>query len=509
MKNIRQWMKWFMFSVGVLIMQGILVQSAGAADYYLDSVGGRDEAAGMSAGAAWKSFEKISKISLKPGDRVLLKSGSKFKGLLVLTGKGTPEKPVIVDKYGGDALPVIDGSGAAAALQIENPSCMIIQNLELTNSGEWNKQLRDGLRIAWTGTEKAEYQQVYVRKLHVHHVQGIVTRKTKPSFYGNAGINIRSANPAAAISDIRVEDCRINDVRCIGCWISGKNEKRNIKDVVFRRNRIERTGCDGLIVLKATDVLVEHNRCYDAGALGVKKLKTSTGEAGTDYIAGLWVGWYVHNSIFQYNEVARTRKFKGDGSAFDVDNEVTGTHIFQYNYTHENDSGPYMQTKTAKPDKVIFRYNISVNDNRIRNNRHMGFHFAGKDPRVYVYNNVFYTDHSMPMTISNQSQVYFTNNIFVSKKAGYRYPARPVFKNNLFFGKHHVNDKTAIRKDPMLVNPGPPKDGFEHADNYKIKPESPCRNAGVPIKDNGGRDFWGNKLYSDQPDIGAHEAGEK
>jgi hypothetical protein len=27
----------------------------------------------------------------------------------------------------------------------------------------------------------------------------------------------------------------------------------------------------------------------------------------------------------------------------------------------------------------------------------------------------------------------------------------------------------------------------------------------VEIKDNGGRDFWGNPLYHRRPDIGAHE----
>jgi hypothetical protein len=486
---------WFVLSAAPL---------AGAATYHLCSRNGDDAADGLSPKSAWRGLAKVADIRLGPGNQVLLKSGSAWKGTLTLKGAGRADRPILVGRYGKGKLPVIDGNGGRRAVLLENPSCIIVQDLELTNSGKPNKVLRDGLSVIWGGEEKAEYSRVYIRRLKVHGVQGIVTRQSKPSFYGNAAINVRCSNPAAIIRDLRVEDCHIRDVRCVGCWISGGAKKPTMSDVVFRRNRIERTGCDGLIVLKARDVLVEHNRCYDAGALGVKALKMPKGVFGTDYIAGLWVGWYVHNSVFQFNEVARTRTFKGDGAAFDVDNETTGTHIFQYNYTHENEGGPYMQTKTAKPDQVIFRYNVCVND-MTRQMAHRAFQFSSSKPNAHFYNNVFYTENAVPMTISDQPHVVFRNNIFYSKKAAYRYPRRPVFQNNVFFGPHHVRDTKALRVDPKLVHPGPPKDGYEHADNYRIQADSPCRDAGVPIQDNGGRDFWGNPLYRGLPDIGAHE----
>jgi hypothetical protein len=41
---------------------------------------------------------------------------------------------------------------------------------------------------------------------------------------------------------------------------------------------------------------------------------------------------------------------------------------------------------------------------------------------------------------------------------------------------------------------------------YKLRADSPCVGAGLPIKDNGGRDFWGNKVLKGQkPTIGACE----
>ena len=41
---------------------------------------------------------------------------------------------------------------------------------------------------------------------------------------------------------------------------------------------------------------------------------------------------------------------------------------------------------------------------------------------------------------------------------------------------------------------------------YKLQADSPCLKAGIPIKDNGGRDFWGNPVPQDgRPAIGACE----
>jgi hypothetical protein len=58
----------------------------------------------------------------------------------------------------------------------------------------------------------------------------------------------------------------------------------------------------------------------------------------------------------------------------------------------------------------------------------------------------------------------------------------------------------------MLVDPGNGKLGFDSLEGYKLKDGSPCIGAGVPIKDNGGRDFWGNKIPEGKnPDVGVHQ----
>ena len=43
---------------------------------------------------------------------------------------------------------------------------------------------------------------------------------------------------------------------------------------------------------------------------------------------------------------------------------------------------------------------------------------------------------------------------------------------------------------------------------YMLLPTSPCIDAGTPIPDDGGRDFWGHSLEDEQPDIGVYEVPE-
>ncbi|MEE9370925.1 MAG: hypothetical protein V3W45_05575, partial [Sedimentisphaerales bacterium] len=78
-------------------------------------------------------------------------------------------------------------------------------------------------------------------------------------------------------------------------------------------------------------------------------------------------------------------------------------------------------------------------------------------------------------------------------------------------GQEKIGD-TVVGKyiDPKLIKPGtailtnPRK--LANLGAYKLQCDSPCIGAGLPIKDNGGRDFWGNNVPEGQkPAIGACE----
>ncbi len=75
--------------------------------YYVDYEGGSDSANGLSPATAWKhgpgdtaGTGPARTITLKPGDRVLLKGGVRYRGTLHPRGAGTPDNPIVIDGSG-------------------------------------------------------------------------------------------------------------------------------------------------------------------------------------------------------------------------------------------------------------------------------------------------------------------------------------------------------------------------------------------------------------------------
>lgn len=55
--------------------------TANGTTYYVDSNGGNDSNEGTSEGKAFKTLDKVNALDLEPGDTVLLKKGSVFRGV--------------------------------------------------------------------------------------------------------------------------------------------------------------------------------------------------------------------------------------------------------------------------------------------------------------------------------------------------------------------------------------------------------------------------------------------
>ena len=86
--------------------------AASAATYYVDSLGGDDAADGLSPQTAWQSLEKVNKNPAQPGDQVLFKRGSLWRGSLQ-PGTGDDDRTLRYADYGEGPLPIIQGSIAA------------------------------------------------------------------------------------------------------------------------------------------------------------------------------------------------------------------------------------------------------------------------------------------------------------------------------------------------------------------------------------------------------------
>ena len=81
------------------------ISDARATDYYIDSVGGNDSAAGTATNTAWKSHTKAESATFSAGDVVHFKCGSAFTGPIEIGESGTAGNMIRLTSYGTGERP--------------------------------------------------------------------------------------------------------------------------------------------------------------------------------------------------------------------------------------------------------------------------------------------------------------------------------------------------------------------------------------------------------------------
>ena len=81
--------------------------------YFVNSINGNDENAGLSENTAFKSLKMINNLSLLPGDKVMLAKGSVFENeFLHIKNCGDINGDLIeITSYGDGDLPKINANG--------------------------------------------------------------------------------------------------------------------------------------------------------------------------------------------------------------------------------------------------------------------------------------------------------------------------------------------------------------------------------------------------------------
>ena len=118
----------------LLILSIFLIVSSKAQVFYVSSSLGNDLNNGLSIQSPFKSIEKLNSMQFNPGDSIFFKSGDYWQGMLWLKGSGSFTQPIVIDVYGGNNRPVINGFGYQASILIFNDQHIHINNLELYNS---------------------------------------------------------------------------------------------------------------------------------------------------------------------------------------------------------------------------------------------------------------------------------------------------------------------------------------------------------------------------------------
>ena len=480
----------------------------------MDPEGGDDARGGTAESMAWKTMERVNTAVFQPGDRILFKRSGSWAGQLQPKGNGAEGAPIQIDSYGSGDLPKISGQGAPYTLCLSNQEYWEIRNLEIRNHAPQEGE-RVGLLVV--GEEgPGVLHHVYLEKLRVCDVKGMLGTGTQARTTGGIGFEIRGYKAKMRYDDVRVQNCEIENTDSCGIytWTDFRTHPRDPRwdqlkstGVLVCGNQLKNIGKNAVVVRSAEKPLVEGNRVERAAARI---------HGNAIYLYGCKEG------VMQKNEVSGTQFLEHkEGAALDSDYKSQGT-IIQYNFSHENGGGlvNFCSNPSAKEgegynDGTIVRYNISQNDVfRV-------FGFDGPVTRTRIYNNTIYVGAGLAPKIYDidrfgkaegyASEVLSQNNIIVNKgKGSYRleHGTGVLFENNCFYGNHPKDepaDAKKIKADPQfsaaVLNPKP----GQVPEYFRLALGSPCAGAGIKIPDNGGRDFWGNPVDSAKPSIGASE----
>lgn len=535
-----------------------VIEHTGGTTYYVDAKAGDDSNNGTSEETPWQSLDKINATTFNPGDKILLKSGSIWNGLLWPKGEGAEGNPITLGKYGTEAYPIINGTGICPmngsgsgdkmypTVFLMDQSYWIIENLEITNQNLANKyKLNFGVLIWTTGTTGERMKDVTVRNCYVHDVisdpstakmsGGIIGTGTVD--YPDGTIAMKSSDYSSLMGKVGFDglyfvDNHVKNVAKEGVRTTGSGDNspfRNRKphlNVVVRGNWIEEVYGDGIVMAEISD----------GGLCEYNVIKNHCNFSTVNY-AGMW-DWYASNTTFRYNEVFGGTYGYNDGEAFDFDLGSSNV-VFEYNLSHHNRGGLLltMQGQGTASLKNIFRYNISINDGKESQEL---FHVAPTD--LAIYNNTMYIGKGFTTSIFDNGAVgNFKNNIIlahgdvpkfgrtgaVTGGAGVTnnifYPAsimkvngfsEEVLANNIFENPRLSSPQafTKLYAEGYDLDINCLDEGYEafvegmreRASYLKLTENSPAINAGVKIAGAPAEDFFGNPIVGN-PDIGAHE----
>lgn len=519
-------------AIPMVSMPEHVLAAAQGTTYYVDYTKGNDGNAGDGPSSAWRTLDKVNSTTFQPGDQILFKAGQSWNGQLWPKGSGAEGTPIVIGQYGSGNKPVINGGGQTeGAVMLQNQEYWEITNLEITND--------DDLTVNYTGpnrrigvlysidrrTSDRVYQHIYIKDCYIHDVDGNEHGVSNDPYKSSGGIvgevivGTKGSVTKARFNDVRITYNTIDHVDRTGIkpvrykllyvpvQTGGQYDSEMgplLRDnnlwstgVYIGHNKLNDIGGDGILIRDTKGALIEHNVL---AGFAMRSNKPN---------AGMWP-WNAVDTTFQFNEVSGGAPNQ-DGTAFDLDSMSANT-TFQFNYSHDNPEG-FMLVMAGNEHDVV-RYNISQNDGRL----FKYFLFNELSPS-YIMNNIFYYDSSQS-EITNvvwkqgmgvYNNVFYNTNKNAPTNWGVSDWSKVDFSNNVIYeagGVHAANepaDPNKITKDPLFVNPGSGKTGITSLDGYKLQPNSPLIDAGKLLIDGGVKDFWGNRLHYNSPDIGAYE----
>jgi hypothetical protein len=481
-----------------------------ATTFYVDSVGGNDSNNGTSSSTPWQNLNKVNQETFQAGDHLLLKSGSKWTGQqLIPKGSGASGNPIYINMYGSGNKPLIAEGGANhSAVYFFNQQYWDVSNLEVTNTAS---SLGDYRAVYVLGQDAGVLNHFYFHSMNIHDVTGEVKWiKTNgiDAAKKSGGIVFQvqtTTSVKTKFNDILIENSTFTNnsfgsiiiKQASNWWSRSSSTDSNWypnTNIVIRGNHLDHTSdanaCDTIFLAGAANALIDSNVSVGAGTSAIEME-------------------YGDNITVQRNEISGVVVKAGGSDSNAIDPDLGTTNItVQYNYIHDNNTGMLLFGDNFGLNYVI-RYNI------FQNNRNRVLDISNKTGPVYIYNNTIYNQTTKPVLVYFRSsnnlsgRWYLDNNIFYSAQSGAELDlfAGMGYVYNAYYGAAVPTgtggDNHAITSGPGLVNPGTGGSGISTLSGYKLQSNSPLKNAGIAISNNGGSDFFGTALPAGSPSIGA------
>jgi hypothetical protein len=497
-----------------------------ATDYYI-SAAGNDGNGGTTSQTPWRTFARVNALTMRAGDRILLRGGDTIDGGLFFDASdvGTAALPIEVTSY-GTGRSTIRTAGGPGISAIDTAGFRI-SNVNVLSAGS----LDSG--IVFYTASPGNVKRPYIRIESVD-VNG----------FGRDGVEIGSWNGATGFRDVR------------------------LTGVVARGNA--RTG----IIFYAQvpnvheSVYVGYSRAYDNPGIpsatsntgngivfggvngGEIERSLAWGNGRLSQSSGGPVGIWAYDStriVIQHNESFDNRTGgRSDGGGFDLDQNVSYS-LMQYNYAHGNDGSGYLLAHSLGGDAHrgnIIRYNVSENDGR--KNGYGAIEVWGRVLDTEIHNNTVFLSpaltgapvavrvHNVSIESHDTARLRVRNNILQASgglplvevaasqldgSIGLRFESNAYHGTSGFhvrWGASVYTDLTAWRTtgqetrsgvplgisvDPLLVAPGAggtiaDPSRLETMSAYRLQQGSPAADAALDLDavdgiDMGGRDFSG------------------
>ncbi len=285
--------------------------------HYLDCAAGADAADSLTPQTAWRTVAKASAYTYRPGDRLLLRRGSRCEGMLEPHGSGTNEASIHLGAYGHGALPVIAGGSQPAGVQLQNQQYWEIENLEIIGGSPY------GLHIG--GTE-AVLRHFRITNVVVHDVSGEPLSK-------NTGLVVIApdANALTRIDDVIVDGVtayRTSQWAGIivnGAGMDSSDVHSRGQNIEIRNSLVHDVGGDGILLASVAHGVLEHNIAWNTGMQETETIGTPN---------AIWE-WRCSDCRVAYNEGYFSDSPGVDGGVFDVDYGNDNNRV-EYNFGHDS-----------------------------------------------------------------------------------------------------------------------------------------------------------------------------